>query len=288
MSKPLIVIVGETGAGKSALAIKLAKQFNGEIIAADSRTVYRDMDIGTAKPTPKERAAVPHHLLDVVDPDEKFSAAEFKKMANKAIEEISQRGKLPIMAGGSGLYVDSVLFDYKFRTPAANTREYLNKKSITELQLTILERGLPMPKNAQNPRHLIRMIETDGLVSVKSELRPNTLVIGLRTDREGLRQRLKARADAMFKAGLINEIKLLVKLYGWDNEALRAPGYKSCREYIEGVESLEAAKKKLVQDHLNLAKRQRTWFKRNKSIQWFSTPVNWHDVVVTVTTFLNN
>lgn len=286
-SAKLVVIVGETGAGKSALAIKLAKRLDGEIIAADSRTVYKGMDIGTAKVAAAERAVVRHHLLDVVAPDQKFNAAEFKKLANQVIEDISNRGKLPIMVGGSGLYIDSVLFDYKFRTPPANVREYLNKKSVTELQLMILERGLPMPKNDQNPRHLIRTIETDGLVSVKSGLRPNTLIIGLETDREVLRQRLAERADGMIKAGLVNEAKHMARQYGWDIEPLQAPAYKALRGHIEAAEPLETARQKLLNNEMALAKRQRTWFRRNKSIHWVATPVIWQNVVALVTTFLN-
>jgi tRNA A37 N6-isopentenylltransferase MiaA len=144
-----------------------------------------------------------------------------------------------------------------------------------------------MPNNAQNPRHLIRTIETDGLAPVKDDLRPNTLVIGLQPSREELRDRLIKRTNAMLEAGLVPEIKRLVKAYGWDNQALQAPAYKAFREYISGQESLEDAKQKNLKYDLTLAKRQRTWFKRNKSIHWLSTPVIWHNVVATVTTFLN-
>src|SRR4051812_49125553 len=116
----LVVVVGETAAGKSALALRIAQKFNGEIVSADSRTVYKGMDIATAKPTAAEMAAVPHHLIDVVDPDEPFTAADFKKRAVKAIDDITNRGKLPILVGGTGLYIDSVLYDYNFRYPAAS------------------------------------------------------------------------------------------------------------------------------------------------------------------------
>lgn len=285
--RPLIVIVGETGSGKSELAIRLAKKFNGEVIAADSRTVYKGMDIGTAKVAPAERDGIRHHLLDVVEPDQDFSAAEFKKMAVQAIDQIANGGKLPILAGGSGLYIDSVLYDYKFRTPPSSAREYLNKKTVTELQLMIQERGLPVPVNSRNPRHLIRTIETDGLVSVKDELRRNTLIIGLQPDRDELKTRLETRADAMIRAGLVAEVKRLSETYGWEIKPMQAPAYKAFRNYIEGHESLAEAKQKFVRYDLDLAKRQRTWFKRNKSIQWFSTPVNWSTVVAVVTTFLN-
>lgn len=285
---PLIVIVGETASGKTDLALRLAGQFNGEIIAADSRTVYRGMDIGTAKPTAEEQARVRHHLLDVAEPDQKFTAADFKKLAQEAIKDITKRGKLPIMAGGSGLYIDSVLYDYKFRRPAESTaRDYLSSRSVEELQLMLLERGLPMPNNPRNPRHLIRTIETDGLVSSKKELRPETLIIGLQPDRQELKHKIIGRVGQMLKSGLIDEIKVLVERYGWEAEALQVPGYRAFRSYLEGEETLDEARQKFIQNDLHLAKRQRTWFKRNKSIQWYSTPVKWTNVVERITTFLN-
>jgi len=285
----LIVVVGETAAGKSALALRLAKEFNGEIISADSRTVYRGMDIGTAKPTKEEMAAVPHHLIDIVNPDENFTVADFKKQAIQAIEDIASRGKLPIMVGGTGLYVDSVLYDYNFRYPAASpARENLNKKSVDELQLMIMRRGLELPNNPKNPRHLIRVLETDGLQAHKKELRKHTLVLGLAPERDELKRQIEKRTNAMLEAGLVDEIKQLADRFGWDVEPLQAPAYKAFRGYIEGAETLAEAKEKLIKNDLALAKRQRTWFKRNKSIHWLSTPVKWQSVVDQVTTFLES
>jgi tRNA dimethylallyltransferase len=231
MNSPLIVIVGETASGKTVLAIDLAKQISGEIIAADSRTVYKEMDIGTAKPTPQEKGGIPHFLLDVVKPDHPFSASDFKYLATQAIEEISSRGHVPIMVGGSGLYIDSVIYDFTFRPKAdPGVREQLQKLSVQELQERILGLGLDLPSNMQNPVHLIRTIETNGQQPMRKPLRDNTLII----DRQELKTKLKKRVEAMLKQGLIQEIKSLVKNYGWDAPGLQSTSYKAFRQYFEG------------------------------------------------------
>ena len=282
---PLIVIIGETASGKTALALELAERFNGEIICADSRTVYRYMDIGTAKPTPEERARIPHHLLDVVAPDQSFSAAAFQRLANEAIDDILNRGKLPIMVGGTGLYIDAVLFDFKFRAPAnAELRQELSELSVEELQERIIETGLELPENDRNPRHLMRVIATNGELAEHKPLRENTLVIGLKIDREILRERVEARADAMVAGGFVDELQSLVDAYGWNAPALQAPGYKAFRGYLEGTISLDDAKALFATNDLQLAKRQRTWFKRNNSIQWIE---NRGQTVDITTTFLS-
>ena len=250
---PLIVIVGETASGKTALALELAERLDGEIICADSRTVYTGMDIGTAKPTEEEQARVPHHLLDVVRPDEHFTAADFKRLANQAIIDISSRGKLPIMVGGTGLYVDSLLFDYSFAD-----------KSVE--------------RDPQNPHHVAR--EAAGS---KGEMRENTLVFGLRPDREELRGRISSRVDAMVADGLVEETKWLMDNYP-TSKALDSTGYKAFRGYIQGSLTLDEAKALFIRNDIQLAKRQRTWFKRNNSIHWLD---NSGDIVDIATTFLN-
>lgn len=249
---PLVVIVGETASGKTALAIELAEKFNGEIVCADSRTVYKGIDIGTAKPTAEERARVPHHLLDVVDPDQPFTAADFKQRANEAIEDILSRGKLPIMVGGSGLYVDAVLFDYSFASSQAARSEV-------------------------NPRHV-----AEEEAGTKADMRQNTLVIGLAVPREALEHRITERVDAMVANGLVEETKRLIRDFP-ASKALDSTGYKALRGYIEGSKTLDEAKAEFVRNDLSLAKRQRTWFKRNESIIWTS---NREEIVEIVTTFL--
>lgn len=281
---PLIVLVGETASGKTALAIQLAKQFNGEIICADSRTIYKGMDIGTAKPTIAEQDGVRHHLLDVVTPDETFSVADFQRLAKQAMHEIHGRGKIPFLVGGTGLYVDAILYDFAFRpAPDATERARLQAMSINELQSEILARAIPMPLNAQNPRHLTRALETGGLSADNKTLRPRTLLLGLSIDREALHAKLIRRVDTMVASGFINEVRTLFTLYGPEAPALQAPGYKAFREYLDGTCSLDDAKAMFVRNDWQLAKRQRTWFKRNKSIQWIQP----EETVDIVTTFLN-
>jgi tRNA dimethylallyltransferase len=287
-SAPLLVIVGETASGKSALAMKLAKRFDGEIISADSWTVRRGVDIGTAKPTSEERKQIPHHLLDVVGPDEDFTAAVFKRLTEQVIEDISNRGKLPIMVGGTGLYVDGVLFDYSF-LPASDPelRAELNEIAIPELLKGIEARGIELSGvDVRNKRRLIRLIENNGVLPTKHELRQNTLVIGLVMEAEQRRMRIEARIDIMLAAGLEAEVRGLAERYGWDCEALKGIGYAQWKDYVEGRKGLAETRASIIKATLDLAKRQRTWFRRNNCIQWFSTPVNQADVVELVTTFL--
>jgi tRNA dimethylallyltransferase len=235
--------------------MELARRFDGEIICADSRTVYRGMDIGTAKPTEREQAEIPHHVLDVIEPDERFTAADFKRLANEAIDSITSRGKLPVMVGGTGLYIDAVIFDYHFSTPE--------------------EAALRDPRN---PRHLLHPNASD-----RSGLRPHTLLIGLTLERKVLKRRIEARVEAMVAAGLVDEVRRLTERYH-DVPALQAPGYRAFRGYVTGRLSLEEAKTLFIKHDLQLAKRQRTWFKRNNSIHWVENPSK---AVEIATTFLN-
>lgn len=254
MVQPLIVIVGETASGKTALGIQLAQKFNGEIICADSRTVYRGMDIGTAKPTKEEQALARHHLLDIRNPDESYNVAQFKEDAQKLIKEISDRGKLPIMVGGSGLYIDSVLYDYSF-SPAEE-------------------------RDAQNPRHVAA-----GQAPKDKKLRPNTLIIGTRRDKEDLEIRIRQRVQAMLSAGLVDEVQRLVQQYGQDSQALGGVCYPYFADHLVGRLTLDQATEKFVRGDMLLARKQRTWFRRNKSIQWLNDPSK---AVAITTTFLNN
>jgi tRNA dimethylallyltransferase len=287
---PLVVIVGETASGKTELAIQLARQFNGEIICADSWTVRREADIGTAKPTTAEQALVPHHLLDVVAPDEDFTAAVFKKLANQVIEDIYKRGKLAIMVGGTGLYVDGVIYNYGFLAAGDRTdREELNKLSLSELLAKIAKMKLELGDvDIRNKRRLIRLIETGGARPTRQKMRHKTLIIGIKTDRPTLEKRIIKRCDAMLAAGLEGEVEGLAKHYGWDCEALKGVGYAQWRGYFSGTQNLAKTRQKIIKANLDLAKRQHTWFKRNKSIQWFADPVNWRDIVDSVTTFLGS
>lgn len=286
---PLLVIVGETASGKTELSLKLAHRFGGEIICADSWTVRKEVDIGTAKPTPEERSQVPHHLLDVVEPCEDFTAAVFKRLAGQAIEDITGRGRLPIMVGGTGLYVDGVIYDFDF-LPAGDRaeREELNKLSIAKLLERIEYSKIELGDvDTRNKRRLIRLIETKGRRPGRAPLRDNTLIIGLRTPREEIERRIVKRLDDMLASGLEDEARALADRYGWDCEALKGIGYAQWKRYFSGDQSLPETRTKIIKATFEYAKRQRTWFKRNKSIHWFDNPVDMAEVVDSVTTFLD-
>lgn len=283
---PLVVVVGETASGKSSLGIKIAQKFNGEIICADSWTVRREVNIGTAKPTAQEQSAVPHHLIDVAGACDDFSAAVFKRLAAQAINGISGKGKLPVMVGGTGLYIDSVLFDYGF-LPAATKqrREGLNSLTIGQLLAQIEQKGLSLDGiDTRNKRRLIRVLESGGQRPTSKAMRPNTLIIGIARERNDLRQRVTHRVDNMLEQGLEQEAKSLSGKYGWNCEALKGIGYQEWRDYFAGTQSLETVRGRIIKDTMDLAKRQRTWFKRNKSINWIC---NFEEAVDLCTTFLN-
>ncbi len=283
---PLIVIVGETASGKSALAMELADKFDGEIISADSWAVYKGFDIGTAKPTSEDRLRVRHHLIDVADPRVGFNAALFKRLAQKAIDDISMRDKLPLLVGGTGLYIDSIIYNYEFLpAPSAEQREVLNAMSLSELIELAKNQELNLDDvDQRNKRRVIRLIENDGQQPLKSPMRPNTLIMGVKIGRESLESKIHTRVDAMVEAGFTNEVKILGEKYGWENEAFKAPGYRAFKEYVNGQITLGQAKEMFVRNDLQLAKKQRTWFKRNNSIHWVENKI---EAVDLVTTFLN-
>lgn len=287
----LLVIVGATATGKSALATRLAERFGGEILCADSRTVYRGMDIGTAKPSAADRAHVPHYGLDLVGPDEPFTVADFKEYADRTIAEIAERGKLPIMVGGSGMYIDAVLYDYDFRLAAEpDLRAELSGLSVEELQSRIAEMGLELPADPLNPRRLMRVIESGRVPSGADRergIRADTLVLGLDVEMETLELRIADRLDDMLEAGLVEEARALAERYGWEVQAMQAPGYRELREQILGVQELEQARQLIIKDTRALAKRQKTWFRRNKSIHWLATEDKVAEAVDIATTLLN-
>jgi tRNA dimethylallyltransferase len=265
----LVVIVGETGSGKSALALSLAERYRGEIIAADSRTIYKHMDIGTAKPTRDEQARVPHHLIDICSPCENFNVSLYKNLSVQKINEISARGHVPFMVGGTGLYVDSVLYDYQFNDQVVpGLRQRLQNMDVEALREYLVQRQIELPQNSYNKRHLVRQIETSGRQAGRAALRPNTFVLGLQIDKQNLQQNLTVRIEQMIVNDLLGEVKKLSTKYGWECESMRSVGYKEWREFLAGEQSLEATKALILRNSMAYAKRQRTWFKRNKSIHW--------------------
>ena len=284
---PLLVIVGATACGKTALAIQLARQLNGELISADSWAIRRELNIGTAKPTPQELNGVPCHLINLVDVCQDFSAAAYKREAVSVIGEVSQRQKLPILVGGSGLYIDAVLYDYSFLPrPSQAVRDTLNSLNLTELQARAASLNLPMNKiDSRNKRRVIRLIETQGAFPRKKELRGHTLIIGIEMEHDRLVQAIRNRVQIMFDEGLEEEVRRLSAAYGWQCEGLKGIGYQEWKLYFENRQTLEQTRDRIIRNTLNLSKRQKTWFKRNKDIHWFSSPVNYPEIVELVTTY---
>lgn len=273
----LIVIVGPTASGKSDLALQIAKEFNGEIICADSRTIYKDMDIGTAKPSAEEQERVKHWGLDLIAPGEIYSVSDFKTYAKAKIIDIQKRGKLPILVGGTGLYIDSVIYNFKFRSAADNKlRSKLDSLSIEDLQKTITDAGYAMPENTKNKRYLIRTIEAAGAASERSKKSVyDCLIVGVNPSDEELKSRISKRAQDMFDNGVVDETKRLIAKYG-RRSINKTSGlvYGLCLRVIDHeISSAEAIELFITKDW-QYAKRQRTWFKRNPDIHWNSDKVS--------------
>jgi tRNA dimethylallyltransferase len=267
----ILFIVGPTASGKSDLAMKLAIELDGEIIAADSQTIRRGLDIGTAKPSKQDMLTVKHHIIDIIEPYEKFSVAEFKRLASIAIEEIINRGKIPIVVGGTGLYIDALFYDYSILSQDIKSRNKLKDKSVKELQDIITDRKLKMPENSQNPRHLVGVIARNGEESKNSTPITNGLIFGILPDDETIKQRINDRVEMMFQNGLIKEVENIINKYGPLPEKLDAIGYPIVAKYLNGSISLDEAKELFIRADWQYARRQKSWFKRNKHITWFES-----------------
>ena len=267
----LLFICGPTASGKSDLAMRVANAYNGEIICADSQTVRRGMDIGTAKPSKEDQEAVPHHLLDIIDPYDPFTVSDFKTRAEQSIQAIISRGKLPIIVGGTGLYIDALLYNFSFRrTTSTYSRTELEAMSVTKLQEIIEDNDYIMPENNENPRHLIRAIESEGQVPEKESLREGAIVIGLDPGKEELEARIEARVNAMLQAGLLDEFDELVEAYGMPEDGFTAVEYRIIHENYDL--SVDEIKQKIIIGDRQYAKKQRSWLRRNKDIEWFEDP----------------
>ncbi len=284
---PVVAIVGETASGKSGLALEVARRWGGELICADSRTVYKDMDIGTAKPTAAERAEIPHHGLDLVTPNETFTAAQFKVYAQAAIEDIWSRGRLPIIVGGTGLYVDGVLYNYSFGGNSSSTlRSQLNNKSVAELATYAEGLGLSISEQtSKNKRHLIRLIERGGETENNKSQYYNGFITGIKRSKTKLRDRIERRTELMFRQGLRKEYNDLREKYGLESEAFSGIGYQEFIAQEQANTSTSEVKRQIVKNTMNLAKRQRTWFKRNPEIQWAESS---EEAIELVGAFLDN
>lgn len=266
----LIVIVGPTASGKSGLAMDVARRFNGEIICADSRTVYKGMDVGTAKPTTAEQLMVPHWGLDLVEPDERFSAADFKRYAVQKIVEVQKRGHVPILVGGTGLYIDAVIFDYQFGAKADNKlRLELQHLSLQELHNYCSAHKINLPENDKNKRYIIRSIENSGK-ELKRNVNPiyKNIIVGVTTDKIILRDRIDKRIEQMLENGVVDEAIKLGNKYGWESESMKSNMYPFIHKYINQQMTLDELKLRSGIVDWRLAKRQMTWLKRNKFIHW--------------------
>ncbi len=267
---PLIVIVGPTASGKTSVAITLAERLNGEIICADSRTIYKHMNIGTAKPTAAEQARVPHWGLDLVEPGMRFTAADFKKYALSKIEEIRSRGRVPFLVGGSGLYIDAVLFDYQFGNPSSHDKRVdLQSQTLEQLKQYCRYNNIKLPENENNKRYIIRAIEQKGInTSRRDSPIEDSIVVGISTNKEMLRTRITQRNGQFLYNGVVEEAIMLGKRYGWNGEAMTGNIYPLVKQYIDGtLDYDEFTDRSSVRDW-QLAKRQLTWFRRNKFIEW--------------------
>ncbi|HEX3015563.1 MAG TPA: tRNA (adenosine(37)-N6)-dimethylallyltransferase MiaA [Desulfobacteria bacterium] len=293
MKQALAVIVGPTAVGKSDIAVQVAKQVNGEIISGDSVQVYRGLDIGSAKVTPAEQQGIPHYMLDILDPDENFSVAMFQDQVRRLIREINERGKLPILVGGTGLYIRSVLDPYEFPAMQAD------KAIRTELQTIAREHGSAVlhqrlaavdPESARrihinDLNRIVRALEVYKLTgrpfSVYRNLPEaaapadnpyNLTFIGLTGPRPELYARIERRVDLMLAKGLVNEVKVLLAAgYHPSVQALQAIGYRHVVQYLRGLLTKPEMTRLLKRDTRHFAKRQLTWFRRDRRIIWFDS-----------------
>lgn len=275
----IIAVAGPTASGKTALALELAERFNGEIISCDSMQIYRGMDIGTAKPNAEELSRIPHHLIDIADPCQHFSCAEYKILAESAVADITIRGKIPIFCGGTGLYLDAVLTGNRFPDCAADPdyREMLYKQDNIEL-FDLLQRTDPAAAEAihmNNKKRMIRALEiykTTGLTKTewdaRSRIEPpvydSTVLVPDYEDREILYQRIEHRVDEMMERGLLEEVCRL-KLPR-DSTAAQAIGYKELNAYLDNLVTLDRAVNEIKVSTRNYAKRQMTWFRKRSYV----------------------
>lgn len=280
----VVAVVGATASGKTAYAVELAKQINGEIISADSRLVYKGMNIGTAKPALDEMQGIPHYMIDIVEPDINYSAGLYAKEAKKHVNDILSRGKIPIVAGGTGLYFRILLENYDLPDvePDYKLREELAKLSFAELygMLAKLDKNAVTKIERNDKKKIIRYIEIVKLTGLpiskacgKNDNNEFDIEwIGLNFPREELYERINKRVDLMIEQGLVEETKYLLKKYGRIPNIVDTIGYKEIISYLDGELTLDEAKDKLKQNTRNYAKRQLTWFRKNENINWNCYP----------------
>lgn len=285
--KDILLIVGPTAVGKTACAIELAKKLDGEIISADSMQIYKEMNIGTAKPSAKELGEVNHHLINIISPDIDFSVAEFQRLAFDLVDDIHKRGKLPIISGGTGLYINSILYDMDFSKTYSDSsfRDQLTKECNESGNMFLHDKlKIIDPKAAErihpnNVKRVIRALEINHIsksnmgdfsTDIKLNSKYNSILVGLTRDRAKLYERINHRVDLMIEQGLVEEVEnLLIKGYSKDLVSLQGLGYKEIADYVDGKCDLEEAIEILKRSTRRYAKRQLTWFNRYSQIEFF-------------------
>lgn len=289
MNKPtVIVICGPTASGKTALSIELAKRINGEIVSADSMQIYKDMDIGSAKVTSEEMQGIKHYLIDCVSPDERYSVANYKQDAKNAIEEILQKGKVPIVVGGTGLYIDSLIYEIEYKDIQINEDYRKELEKIKEEQgLEVLyQKALEIdpqamekisPNDYKRITRVLEIFKATGKTKTQQEaesrlkeIHYNYKVFAIDYDREKLYERINQRVDIMFEKGLIEEVKNLLGKYKEFPTAMQGLGYKEVKQYLDSELPKEEMVEKIKQESRRYAKRQFTWFRKNKQTIWIN------------------
>ncbi len=284
----VIVICGPTASGKTALSIELAKRVNGEIISCDSMQIYKDMNIGTAKPTKEEMQGIKHYLMDFVLPNERYSVADYKKDAKKAIKEILQKGKVPIIVGGTGLYMDSLIYEIEYPNIEWDEkyREELEKKVEKNGLEKLYEQAKKIDPEAvkkiskNDKKRILRILEIYHATgknkteqekeSRKKEIEYDYKIYALNWDRNKLYERINHRVDIMLKQGLIEEVTQIYQKYEKFPTAMQGLGYKEVVDYLNGMTSKEEMVEKIKQETRRYAKRQLTWFRKNKQTIWLN------------------
>ena len=286
--KRLLAIVGPTGVGKSALALRLAQDIKGEIISADSRLIYRKLDIGTAKPTAAEQSLVPHHLIDIIGPDEAFSLAQYQELTNKTIDEVASRGHVPLLAGGSGLYVWAVLEGWQIPKVAPDTALRLrleeraaqgeSEKLYEELkQLDSQAAGRIDPRNVRRVIRALEITQNPTLSPGPAKIKPpfDYLIIGLTAARDSLYRRIDERVDSMIARGLVEEVRNLVDTgYGLELPSMSGIGYRQIGAFLQGKVTLDEAIQQVKNESHRLVRQQYNWFGlKDDRIHWFDMDI---------------
>ncbi|MFT4416928.1 tRNA (adenosine(37)-N6)-dimethylallyltransferase MiaA [Fredinandcohnia humi] len=286
LKEKLVVLIGPTAVGKTQLSIELAKKLDAEIISGDSMQIYRGMDIGTAKITKDEMEGIPHHLIDIKEPHESFSVAEFQTVVRELIKDIHNRGRIPMIVGGTGLYIQSVIYDYQFTDDGSDPeyRQRLEQEISTNGVDCLFEKLKEIdPASAErihpnNVRRLIRALEiyhstgktmSEYLDEQQQELIYDVALIGLTMDRDKLYERINKRVDIMMDSGLLEEVSRFYQSGLRDCQSIQAIGYKELYGYLDGELSLDAAVDQLKQNTRRYAKRQLTWFRNKMDVKWF-------------------